>query len=381
MLAEVTVNTRQDVPGPAFWDPGTPPYRDDAGMVHVFGYAAAMEVLTTTVRDFSYMRRHPNWDFMWGQNGDRHDWLKGIVTAPMSVRGLDRAGISGVIQDVTAVLIGQILDSGTGRFEVMADLARPLARQVICHLMGLPVADDTRLTDWVDEFTRAPFSNTPGQPDMVAYFRQLLNERRAQPLLGLTGHLLAAQADPACRLNGQGLTDDDLIAYHWGIMAAAYETTATALGNALILLADNNLLPDLRRWPGLIPGAIEEFLRWWPPFPFDTGLATEKTHITVDGKPVQPGEPVTASLPAANRDPSVFDQPGRLDILRNPNPHLSFAFGKHHCLGAPLARIELATALSMIIDRLGDVRRDQETEPDCTMGVVHRVNSAHFTYG
>jgi cytochrome P450 len=365
---------------PAFWDPHSVPYFDAArGTWHVFSYADVTRVLSDG-RAFSQTYGdpdvHPNWAVMWAADDPRHADLRAIVSEPFTQSVL--RGLAPRIEAIVEELIDRIVEAGSGRFEAVGALAKPLATRVICEIMGVDLADDARFARWVDEITSTPTFDLPAQPDMVAYFGDLLAERRARPDAGLVDKLIAAQRSGHL-IAGQALIDRDLIGYLWGLLAAGSDTTATGLVNMLLFLSHYGHIAQLEADRDLVPGAIEESLRWYPPFPAVMGMAN--TDVRFGSHPVKAGEMATGWMTAANRDPAEFSDPDSFDISRKPNPHLAFAKGGHHCLGAPLARLELRIALRGVLDRLPGLRWDRDRPFKRTLGIVNRVEEAHFSFG
>jgi cytochrome P450 len=362
--------------------PGPPRFDELAGCWHVYSYQDVRQVLSDGA---SFSQRygdpdaHPNWAFIWVDDGDRHAARRAFVAGLFQQA---MAGITPAVRQIAGELADAITDAPGGHFELMGALARPMAARVICHVMGVDVSEDARFAGWVDEFTSAlAVTQTPTQPDMVAYFTALLEERRARPGdRGLAGALVAAQH--AGRLvDGQPLTDRDLLGCLWGMLAAAFETTATGIADMLLFLSaydGQGGLSAVRQDRRLVAPAVEETLRWCPPWPSNMAVATRP--LTIGGERIEPGDRVTAWITAANRDPGMFPGPGRFDIRRHPNPHLSFAAGPHLCLGAKLARLEMRVALETVLDRLPGLRWDPGAPFSRSLGIVNRVETAQVTF-
>jgi cytochrome P450 len=146
------------------------------------------------------------------------------------------------------------------------------------------------------------------------------------------------------------------------LLVAGHETTVNLIGGGVLaLLRSPDQLERLRREPALARTAVEELLRYTPPVQWTGRVATEE--LAIDGRRIAARQSVTGILAAANRDPEVFDDPDRLDVGRDPNPHVSFGRGIHFCLGAPLARLEAQVALPMLLERFPHLRLAGEPEP------------------
>jgi cytochrome P450 len=166
----------------------------------------------------------------------------------------------------------------------------------------------------------------------------------------------------AAREKGDLLSEGELVAMCNLLLVAGHETTVNLIGGGVLALLRN---PDqferLRRQPELARTAVEELLRYSPPVQWTGRVAMAELEIA--GRRIAPNQSVVGILAAANRDPEVFDDPDRLDVGRDPNPHVSFGRGIHFCLGAPLAKLEAQVALPMLLERFPDLRLTGEPEP------------------
>src|ERR1022692_644312 len=363
-----------------FWEPATPAYFDvERHGWHLFSHADVLRAATDTAifsQQFGDPDAHPAHAAMWAADDPRHSDLKMIVADPFKPRVL--AHLAPVIREIADDLIDGIVAAGTGRFEAVRAFARPFPSRVICLIMGVDLAEDARFTGWVDEFdSAATITMTPAQPDMVRYLAALLDARRRSPQGGLVDQLIAAQNAGHC-VAGERLSDRDMVGYLWGLLAAGFDTTAAGMINTLLFLTEYGHLGELRADRTLLAGAIEESLRWYPPFPGI--MVSAKADVSIGGQHVRAGDLVTGWVSSANRDPGVFSEPGTFDIRREPNPHLSFARGAHYCLGASLARLELRIATDAILERLPGLRWDSAQPFLRHLGIVNRVEEAHFTF-
>ncbi|GLY02585.1 cytochrome P450 [Actinoplanes sp. NBRC 101535] len=232
-------------------------------------------------------------------------------------------------------------------FDLISDVAEPLAVTVIAELLGVPAADRPRLRPWSAAIVRMyEVSRTPAveaaaieaSREFADYLAHLAAARRADPRDDLITHL-----------TGVGLTGDELIASVILLLNAGHEASVNGLGNGVVALLEHPAqLARLRADRSLVVTAVEEMLRY--DSPSQLFVRTAAADVTVGGVTVPAGAEVAALLGAANRDPAVFAAPDRFDVGRVPNPHLSFGAGLHFCLGAPLARIELQSALEALLD-------------------------------
>ncbi|MCA0454689.1 MAG: cytochrome P450 [Chloroflexi bacterium] len=255
------------------------------------------------------------------------------------------------IQSVTSSLLDAA--EANGKLDVMADLAVPLPVMVIADMLGVPESDRELFRGWSRELaytlelTDAQEIYEMGARATVsfsAYLRDLANERRKQPQADLMSALVAAEDA------GDKLTEQELIATCILLLVAGHETTTNLIGNGLFALLRNpDQLAKLRDNPALGKTAIEELLRYDSPVQMTSRAALQD--VEFNGQCIRKGTQVAFMLGAANHDPAQFEQPGTLDITRDPNPHLSFSNGIHYCLGAPLARLEGQIAIQSLLKR------------------------------
>lgn len=260
------------------------------------------------------------------------------------------------IQDIMDGLIDTVLPKG--RMDVMADLADLLPATVTAEMMGVPVADRDQLKAWSKDFSEmlGNFQHNPGRSalmlttveDMTGYFRAKMREQERQPQEGVIHALMTAEID------GDRLSEEEVIANSIITMTGGQETTTSLIGNGLLsLLRHPRELARLRGDPSLLPSAIEELLRYESPIQYTTRLAP--ADVELGGTLIRKRQAVVALMGAANRDPEHFPDPDRLDLARRDNRHLAFGWAAHYCFGAPLARIEAQIAFSTILRRLPDL--------------------------
>jgi cytochrome P450 len=231
--------------------------------------------------------------------------------------------------------------AGRGDVEFVHDVTSALPSRVIGQLMGLP-ADDLpyihRLAEMNTSGQDADYASATDIPqgsiDMAMYAIQFAQQRRAEePREDLTTLLLETD------FNGHYMTDIDFGSFFVQLVTAGNDTTKTMLASGLLTLLEHpDQLAALRADPGLVPGAVEEVLRYNNPLHYFRRTATADTELR--GVPIKAGDKVAMIYTSANRDDDVFADPQRFDIRRTPNPHLSFGIAEHFCLGVHLARLE-----------------------------------------
>jgi cytochrome P450 len=280
----------------------------------------------------------------------RHKKLRSLVSEAFTPRTIAQQADN--IRDI----VNELLDASTasGTLEVMRELAVPLPVRVIAALMGVPSsqhADFKRCSEAIA--SDAPAQAYAGMRALHELTRTLIGERRRDPQADLISALLSAQVD------GEPLTEPQIVDFCALLLVAGHETTTHLIGNALLCLDEH---PAAREqvWadPSLLPGTIEEVLRYYPVSPRVTRLVTRDAEF--GGRQLHRGYRIFLWTGSANRDEEQFADPDFFDIRRSPNRHLTFGSGIHFCLGAPLARLETRIALEAIIERFKDVQRVRE---------------------
>lgn len=239
--------------------------------------------------------------------------------------------------------------------DLVEHYALPIPVAVICRLLGVPEEDRPQFRAWSDaalstsSLTAEEFFRN--QAELRTYMAGLIEDHRKHPRPDMMTGLIEA------RDTGDRLSELELVDLCVGILVAGHETTASQIPNFLYALLEHpDQLKLLRERPELMAGAVEELLRF---VPLGSGAAFPryaKEDVQVGGTLVRAGEPVLVAVGAANRDALKFDAPGRLDVTRTGVQHLGFGHGVHHCLGAPLARLELQEALQALLGRFPDLR-------------------------
>lgn len=267
------------------------------------------------------------------------------------------------IQEIVDELLDAAAEKGT--FDLVTDLAYPTPVIVIAEMLGVPAADRGSFKRWSDDIVATlggPFVSPDtveaarkSVHELVDYLHVIIADRRKNPRDDLISGLIAAEED------GSVLSEDEIHATTILLLVAGNETTTHLISNgAYALLQNRDQWELLKNDPSLITSAIEELLRYDGPVQATARVATEP--IDVAGVTVEPWQIAMVLLGSANRDPSKFPDPDRLDITRNPTDHLGFGDGIHFCLGAPLARAEAQIAIGTLVNRFPDLK--QESEPE-----------------
>lgn len=261
------------------------------------------------------------------------------------------------IADITNNLLDAVQDQGC--MDVIRDLAYPLPAIVTAELLGVPTSDWQQLTAWSADFAQV-LGNFQHNPDnaprvirsleeMCTYFRAAIREQRNHPREGLINALLTTEID------GDRLSEDEVVANTIVTMVGGQETTTNLIGNGILtLLRHPDQLERLRSDLSLIPSAVEELLRYESPSQQTARLAPED--VMLGGTLIRKRQAVIAVMGAANRDPERFPDPDRLDLARQDNRHVAFAWGAHFCFGASLARVEGQTAFATVLRRMPNLQ-------------------------
>ena len=279
-----------------------------------------------------------------------HTRLRSLASQAFTPRRVE--ALRSHIQEITNSLCDAVKDKG--RMDVIADLAEPLPCIVTAEMLGVPVEDHRQLKSWSQDFAEmlGNFQHNPDRAlrilrtveEMTAYFRSAMHEQKSHPGGGLVSSLMNAE------INGDRLSEEEVIANCIVTMVGGQETTTNLIGNGLLsLLRNPDQLDKLRSNLSLIPSAVEELLRYEAPSQYTARLAPEDA--VIGEKKIRKGQAVIAVMGAANRDPERFPDPDRLDITRQDNRHLAFGWAAHFCFGAPLARIEGQIALETTLRR------------------------------
>ncbi len=279
-----------------------------------------------------------------------HSRLRKLVSkafTPRRVRELEPR-----VREITAELLSQANNSS--EIEAMAALANPLPVIVIAEMLGVSAGDHAQFKQWsndlISSFGQESITSGPSAAGIAArnalrgYLAEAIKQRSANPADDLISALVTARDE------SDALSEDELLAFVVLLLLAGNETTTNLIGNGLLALCRH---PDqqqrLRKNRDLIPTAIEEMLRFDPPVQMT--LRVPKAATNVSGTDIPANSLCFILLAAANRDPAHFPQPENFDVARDPNHHVAFGEGIHFCLGAPLARLEGAIAIELMLDK------------------------------
>ncbi|MDA2975694.1 MAG: cytochrome P450 [Actinomycetota bacterium] len=283
----------------------------------------------------------------------KHTRLRSLVAKAFNRGQIDR--LAPRINELVAQLISDCQQklNETGSFDVIADYAEPLPVMVIAELLGVPIAEQDQLRPWSQAIVKMyEYGNTQDQQaaaraasyEFAALVTEMVEFRKKQPTTDLVTELALVEEA------GEKLTLKELIATCVLLLNAGHEASVNGFGNGFVAAMQHpDAVAKLRSNPGEIAAtAVEEFLRFDSPLQLFERTATAETNI--GGITVEVGQKIAALLGSANRDESVFRNATVMDLTRDPNPQIGFGGGIHFCLGAPLARLEMAASLPALFE-------------------------------
>ncbi|WP_018467146.1 cytochrome P450 [Calidithermus timidus] len=267
--------------------------------------------------------------------------------------------LSGKIHALCERLVDELLKRPSRQADLIHDFAQPIPVTVIADLLGIPEADRHHLVPWSKgiigwfepERTKAMEAEAIRcAQEFAAYLRAMIPLKRQQPGDDLFSAMLQVHDREPERLSEQELVNNCIL-----LLNAGHEAVVNVMGNGMkALLSHPEAYARLKADPSLIPSAVEEMMRYDTPLQFFERYVLEP--LEYKGWRWERGTKLVLYYASANHDPAVFADPEAFDITRNPNPHLAFGAGLHYCIGAPLARVELQTALRVLLERLPELR-------------------------
>jgi cytochrome P450 len=253
-------------------------------------------------------------------------------------------------EEIAAGLLDEMAAARGDVIDLLDAYARPLPIAVLCELLGIPVADRAWIAVTVAAYDeRAEHERV--EQELAAYFTELIAARRAEPGDDLVSALVVARDNAGADGAADGLTGNELVSTVFLLVMAGFDTTVNLIASGtLALLTHPEEKTRLRQDPSLLPAAVEELLRFTSPVNHANDRFTTED-VPVGGVVIPAGEWVLPAVSSADRDPAQFPDPDRLDLGRDTSGHVAFGHGVHHCLGAPLARMEAEVALGALLAR------------------------------
>ncbi len=356
-------------------------YSEQLPLWQVFRYEDVKEVITDYSRFSS--QSLPGFtdsflkDTLVAKDPPDHRKLRNLVNQAFTPRAVAR--LSDRIKQITQELLDQV--RAQGKMNIVSDLAFPLPAKVIAEMLGVPSEDWDIFQRWAR--AGSGDATVPRQEaerfmqhmrqEMTDYFSGLLELRRRAPREDLISALSTAEVD------GERLSENDLVSFCILLLAAGQETTKNLISNAILCFTDHpDTLERLQRESALMPTTIEEVLRYLPPVWFLFRHTT--TDVDLGGQHIPANQVVLAWTASANRDSAQFADPDGFNIEREPNRHLGFGHGIHFCVGAPLARLEAKIALPMMLEQLKDLQRVEGVPIAIRAGIVFMIRNLPVTF-
>jgi hypothetical protein len=326
-----------------------PVHRDDDGRWIITRHADITAVLRDDAR---FSAQQDSSGSMLVSDPPKHTRLRSLVNKAFTPRAVN--ALAPRIERIVGELLDAIDASGDAKVELIARFAYPLPITVIGEMLGVDKEhrDLFRTIGQHVAMMLGPIADphvtaqaAEARTELFRYFEDLIARRRAEPRDDLVSALIAAEDA------GDRLSHAELLSMLFLLLVGGHETTVNLIANGMLAMLRNPDQLALLASGGVEPAtAVEELLRYDPPVHYTGRVCAIDTEL--GGRTVRRGEPVRLILAAANRDPAVFADPERLDLRRDPNPHLSFGWGTHFCLGAPLARLEARIAIPALLRRL-----------------------------
>ena len=266
----------------------------------------------------------------------RHTRLRRILQPVFTPRSIQR------LHESVRENAADIVDGLDGEVDLVTAVSAELPLRVLAELLGVPQEDRHLMFAWSNALL-GEGDSAAALGEMMAYGLATFADRRAEPRDDVVSRIVNAEVD------GERLTDDELQMFWLLLVIAGNETTRNAFTGSVLALHEHDRWGWLAEHPEHDATAVEELLRYVSPVHQFRRTATQDT--VLGGQEVKAGDKVVIWFSAANRDPEVFDDPHGLDLTRDPNPHVAFGIGPHFCLGAHLARLELAELLRRLLDR------------------------------
>jgi cytochrome P450 len=278
----------------------------------------------------------------------RHRQLRSLISQAFTPRTI--AQLAPRIHEIVQEQLDKV--AANGKMDVIADLSYPLPITVIAEMLGIPTSERAQFKRWSDAVIGDDDDAViAANHEMKQYFKEVLKQRCKQPGPDLISSLITAEID------GEKLSEPELLSFCVLLLVAGNITTTNLIGNAILCFNEHpEAMDEIRADPELLPGAIEEVLRYRSPVQLLIRAVT--SDITIGGQQLKTGDLVLPNLGSANRDEAQFPDPDRFDIHRSPNRHVAFGHSIHFCIGAPLARLEAKIALELMLQRFRNIKLD-----------------------
>ena len=328
-------------------------YRPDGGFWEVFRYEDVQRVLSdasTFSVEFVRIEGLPDIDDLGNTDPPLHRKLRNLVSQAFTPRRV--AQLAPRIRSIVDELLDEAI--ANGQVDIAQQFAFPFPIRVIAELLGVPSEDKGKFLQWSYQLLLGHSTSAEGQQGgLETYLLALLDQREKEPRDDLMSALLVAEVD------GERMDHAQILGICEALLFAGNITTTMLVNHSFHHFAEHpEVFEELRQNPALIPGTLEEVLRY--EFSFSNLARLVKQDTVLAGQTIKEGDAVIAWMGAANFDENHFPHAEQFDPTRSPNPHLTFGNGIHYCLGAPLARLEGKIALERISERIHDIRSNPE---------------------
>jgi cytochrome P450 len=297
-------------------------------------------------------------------DGKEHTRHRALVQQVFVPKGLD--GLQPVLDEMLDGIVDQF--AGNPRADLVAEFTERFPVQVMAHMVGIPRSDYPQFQKWAIEiigFSKDYPRGMAASKAVREYLMPVIADRRAHPADDVISKLVTGTVD------GQGLSDEEVVSFLRLLLPAGAETTFRLIGNMLFaLLTERDRWERVRADRTLVPWAIEETLRWETSVLMVSRQTTRP--VTIRGVDIPEDQMVSVTVGSANRDEEHYDRPDVYDLDRRADDHLAFGFGRHHCLGYHLARLEARLALTTLLDRFPALRLDPAAPPPTITGLAFR---------
>ncbi|GLX69377.1 putative cytochrome P450 YjiB [Paenibacillus glycanilyticus] len=331
-------------------------YNSDSGSWSVYRHDGVKRIFADYEHFSSQMQENPSEDepiegSILRRDPPKHKRMRSLIAKAFSAKAIE--AMEPRIRKIAVEMLDRA--AAARSIEVVSDFASPLPVIVIAEMLGIPPEDRELFKRWSDDLVGIDYSRyLQCQMEMRDYFRVQIKERREQPQDDLITALVQS-----CMEDDNGLSELEVIGMCILLLVAGNETTTNLISSMIMCLESSpDTFNELRLNRALIPGTVEETLRFCSPVQFMERRV--KADMNWNGHLMKEGQRVYTFIGAANHDENVFADPGKFDIRRSPNPHLAFGQGIHFCLGAMLARLEARVALDVIVDRIERLQRTDD---------------------
>jgi cholest-4-en-3-one 26-monooxygenase len=297
----------------------------------------------------------------------RHQRLRKLINRGFTPRMVAR--LESKVREILADCLDEM--EQLGEYDLVEKLSVPVPLYIIAEMMGIPQQDFDRFHRWSDTLigVTGAASNPAAFVDASrayleygTYLKEIFESCRSNPRDDLVSILVQAQTDGTLAEDEEAMESDELVMFMTLLLVAGNETTRNAISGGMEAFIRNPAQRDLLlERPELLPSAVEEIIRYVAPIVAFRRTATRDTEMY--GQKIERGERIVMLYQSANRDPSVFPDPDRFDITRDPNPHVSFGIGNHFCMGANLARMEVRVCIEALMQRFPGMEFAANHEP------------------